>query len=140
MKIYNEDKTELIDNPDLDKGYLINDKIIVGHKLAKEEVQEKFHYEVIKEYANGGKDIKKIIDVPYSPAIPEHDIYEDIKIYIEYTAEEKAQRRITELKNLLQSTDYQAIKYAEGQTSAEDYEPMKKQRQEWRDEINRLGG
>lgn len=56
------------------------------------------------------------------------------------TEEEKNQMRIEELKNLLLSTDYIAIKFAEGQISAEDYEPMKLQRQQWRDEINSLGG
>ena len=56
------------------------------------------------------------------------------------TEEEKAQTRIAELKSLLASTDYQAIKYAEGQISHVDYEPTKLQRQAWRDEINSLGG
>lgn len=56
------------------------------------------------------------------------------------TEEEKTQMRIAELKSLLASTDYQAIKFAEGQISAEDYEPIKLQRQEWRDEINELEG
>lgn len=46
--------------------------------------------------------------------------------------------RIDVLKQQLSDTDYQAIKYAEGQISAEDYEPIKAQRQAWRDEINEL--
>lgn len=49
-----------------------------------------------------------------------------------------ASLRITELKDKLSSTDYQAIKFAEGQISAEDYEPIKLQRQAWRNEINEL--
>lgn len=49
-----------------------------------------------------------------------------------------AQQRITELKDKLRETDYQAIKYAEGWITAEDYEPIKTQRQAWRDEINTL--
>lgn len=47
-------------------------------------------------------------------------------------------QRIGDLKNLLLLTDYQAIKFAEGIITAEEYEPTKQQRQEWRDEINRL--
>lgn len=46
--------------------------------------------------------------------------------------------RIAELKQLLASTDYQAIKFAEGQLTKEEYEPIKLQRQEWRNEINSL--
>ena len=51
---------------------------------------------------------------------------------------QKRRYRINELKKLLASTDYQAIKYAEGQISEEEYAPIKAQRQAWRDEINRL--
>lgn len=54
------------------------------------------------------------------------------------TEQQNIQSRIAELKQLLSSTDYQAIKYAEGQISAYDYEPIKVQRQQWRDEINAL--
>lgn len=50
----------------------------------------------------------------------------------------EAMNRILELKQLLSSTDYQAIKYAEGELSEKDYAPIKKQRREWREEINEL--
>lgn len=46
--------------------------------------------------------------------------------------------RIQELKQNLTNTDYQAIKYAEGQLSESEYDPIKAQRQSWRDEINQL--
>lgn len=45
---------------------------------------------------------------------------------------------INELKQKLNETDYKAIKYAEGLLSVEEYEPIKLQRQEWRDKINEL--
>ena len=52
----------------------------------------------------------------------------------------KAQKlsRIAFLKSELARTDYEAIKYAEGEMSAEDYEPYKVQRRAWRVEINEL--
>lgn len=46
--------------------------------------------------------------------------------------------RIEILKGSLAQTDYQAIKYSEGELTAEEYEPIKQQRREWRAEINRL--
>lgn len=46
--------------------------------------------------------------------------------------------RIEELKQKLFNTDYQAIKYAEGELSEEEYAPMRIQRKLWRDEINQL--
>lgn len=42
------------------------------------------------------------------------------------------------LKKDLSSTDYKAIKYSEGLYTDEEYEPIKKQRQDLRDEINKL--
>ena len=57
-----------------------------------------------------------------------------------YNAKEKAikskEARIAELKGLLKATDYQAIKFAEGVWTAEEYEEVRVQRQMWRDEIN----
>ena len=45
---------------------------------------------------------------------------------------------IEQLKQNLADTDYQAIKFAEGRMTAEEYAPIGEQRQAWRDEINRL--
>lgn len=52
--------------------------------------------------------------------------------------EPTAEQQILELKQMLDDTDYQAIKYAEGWLTDEEYAPIKEQRQAWRDEINRL--
>ena len=46
--------------------------------------------------------------------------------------------RISELKTLLDESDYKAIKYAEGLISEADYEPIKSERQRYREEINQL--
>ena len=50
------------------------------------------------------------------------------------------EEKIAEFKNLLSKTDYQAIKFAEGELSAEEYEPIRLQRKAWREEINMLEG
>lgn len=54
------------------------------------------------------------------------------------TEQEKVKTRICELKYKLQETDYQAIKHFEGYLTDYEYEPIKAQRQAWRDEINEL--
>lgn len=46
--------------------------------------------------------------------------------------------RIAELKELLSNTDYKAIKYAEGEMTPAEYEPIREQRKAWRNEINKL--
>ncbi len=48
------------------------------------------------------------------------------------------QKQIMLLTAKLQRTDYKAIKYAERLLSEEEYEPIKAERQAWRDEINEL--
>lgn len=59
-----------------------------------------------------------------------------------YTESELAiaanKKRINELKALLKATDYQAIKYAEGEMPYEEYAPVKELRKGWRKEINDL--
>lgn len=46
--------------------------------------------------------------------------------------------RISELKMLLNESDYKAIKYAEGLIPESEYEPIKSERQRYREEINQL--
>ena len=91
------------------------------------EVTDERHAELVT-MANSGKElyIKTIKDKEFA--------LRDITI----PQEQIIQNRIAELKSLLAQTDYQAIKYAEGQLSASEYAEMKKQRQAWRDEINEL--
>ena len=47
-----------------------------------------------------------------------------------------AQRNETLARNNLLSTDYQAIKFAEGELTAEEYAEVKAQRTQWRKEVN----
>lgn len=92
MRIFNEDKTIELNNIDETKGYLKDDKILLKHI---DKVEEQGHYETIKEYANGGKDMAYIID---RPAVEEQDIYEDIKVFIPYTNDELILIEINNLK------------------------------------------
>lgn len=47
-------------------------------------------------------------------------------------------KQIIKLKGELHRTDYMAIKFAEGELTAEEYAEVKEQRKAWRAEINRL--
>lgn len=60
---------------------------------------------------------------------------------VEEVSRDKTQvinKEISELKRNLSDTDYKAIKYSEGLLTDEEYAEVKAQRQEWRDEINKL--
>ena len=84
---------------------------------------------------------KIIISDDYSDCSGE-DFNEDLTFSVEkYNVRkqrESATARIVELKQLLEDTDYKALKYAEGAISAIDYLPIQRERQAWRDEINDL--
>lgn len=60
------------------------------------------------------------------------------KIVLGKSLQEQREERILELKRFLSDTDHKAIKYAEGEFTAEEYAPIKQQRKEWREEINEL--
>lgn len=141
MRIFNEDKTVELLDCDLEKGYLKKD-VIETDIPEQEEVVEEWHYEAIKEYPNGGKILEKVIDVEGKPYISAHTEREEIWVYIPYTEDElakiAAEREISELKQKLRDTDYQAIKYAEGMYTLTEYAPIREQRQAWRDRINHL--
>lgn len=85
-EIYNENM-ELIENPDLTLGYLRSGTRTVHHN-AIEGVTEVWHYETVAEYPNGGKDVRKIIDVPGVEAQAAWDEEIPIQIYVPYTQEE----------------------------------------------------
>lgn len=85
-EIYNE-QMERIENPDLTLGYLKSGTRAVHHD-AVEGVTEVWHYETIAEYPNGGKDVRKVIDVPGVEAQAEWDEEIPIQIYVPYTQEE----------------------------------------------------
>ena len=96
MKVYNEDKTQELQEYDLTKGHLQPERMFIKHY---DYVQEQGHYETIKEYENGGKDVKWVVDIAGQE---EHDEYEDILVYVPYTEEELKQFQIADKKALLQ--------------------------------------
>ena len=90
MEIY-DINDKLIENPDLEKGRIKNEKKTIHHD-AIEAVEEQYHYETLKTYPNGGKDVKKIIDVKGVKAQNAYDEEVNIQRYILFTEEElKAQ-------------------------------------------------
>lgn len=98
MKVYNGNKTKLLEKYDLGKGYLKED-ILITHYDEIEAVEEQFHYETIKEYENGGKDVIKVIDVAKVEYQPARDEEEQIYVYIPYSEEEILENKKNNLRN-----------------------------------------
>lgn len=82
----------------------------------------------------------KTIDDKYSDCVGSD--FDGLEFSVEKYSARKTRKTnepiIAQLKQNLANTDYQAIKFAEGRMTAEEYAPIGEQRQQWRDEINRL--
>ena len=140
MEVYNQDKTKILKEYDREKGEIISDTIIIHHE-AVTGVPAKGHYEVIKEYKNGGKDYVWIED---EPGVEPRDAYDEIVnicVYVPYTEKElrikEYQKQLNDNQNYLAATDYLVIKLVEGLISQEEYEQYKPLRQEARENINK---
>lgn len=88
MKII-DSNGNLIETPDLTKGYLKPETQTIHHD-AVAGVEEVSHYETIAEYPNGGKDVRKVVDVPGVAAQDAYDEEVEVQRYVLYTAEELA--------------------------------------------------
>ena len=87
MRIFDENGVE-IESPDLEKGYLKNDRLLIQHHEEVKAVTEVGHYEVVAEYPNGGKDVEWVVEVPGVEGQAAWDEYEDILRFIAYTETE----------------------------------------------------
>ena len=77
-----------ITNPDLELGHLEQEEIVTQHHDAIPASPGSFHYKVIREYPNGGKDVEQVWDVEPTEAVASWDETEIIQRYILYTQEE----------------------------------------------------
>lgn len=109
MRIFNQDKTQEITNPDLTLGYLVNDRLFIAHHEATPEIKMQGH---VEPFTNefGLPDENFVIDVEYSPARDAWDEYENIQVYIPYTEEELNAKRIKDYEKFVE--DLIRVKYS----------------------------
>lgn len=88
MEIYSA-AMQLLQNPDLEAGWLEESTRTVHHE-AVEGVQEEWHYERVKTNAKGGGIVRRVIDVEGVKAQDAWDEEIPILIYHPYTPEELA--------------------------------------------------
>lgn len=109
MKIYDENGMEIA-SPDLESGYLTEEQRFVSHHEAVEAVAEVWHYEVVAEYPNGGKDVERVIDIPAVAPREAWDEYEIVQIFHPYTAEQIAENNApTQLDRIEAQVTYTAM-------------------------------
>lgn len=101
MKVYNQSKTEILQEYNLSLGKLVDDTIEIPEVSA---IEEQYHYETTQVFPNGGREIAKIVDVEGREYQPAHT--EEILVYIPYTQQELEQ---IELNNLRMLREYECF-------------------------------
>lgn len=104
MKIYNADKTRELSNYeiDLEKGYLVSDRKFIRHHEAV-EAREAIYVDRPENLSNGSVQIWKELVSPAVEAKEAWDEYEEIQVYVLYTAEEKQRLYERKVDSLIRS-------------------------------------
>ncbi len=105
-EVFTPDGLTVLEVYDLALGRLEQRTRTVHHD-AVEAVKEVFHYETLAEYPNGGKDVRRVVDVPGVEAREAYDEEVSYTAYIPYTEEELAQIKAEEEAALKNSPLYQ---------------------------------
>ena len=104
MRIIDKNGIE-ITSPDLSAGKLVEEEILIASHDAVKAVDEEWHYEIVKEYTNGGKDVKKVIDVEAVESKEAWVETEKVYRYVLYTAAELAAKALEENRRPLSIID-----------------------------------
>ena len=102
MRILDESGNE-ITAPDLSLGDLREEEVLIAHHEAAEAVEEQWHYETERVYPNGGKDVRRVVDVPGAPAKQAWDEYETVLRYVPYTEAELAAQKAPTWKDIMEA-------------------------------------
>lgn len=87
MRIIDQNGNE-ISSPNLDLGYLEKEEILIQQHPATPAVPEVSHITIVREFSNGGKETRKVIETEAQSAKEPWDEYETVLRYIPYTPEE----------------------------------------------------
>ena len=101
MEIYNE-RMERMESADLTRGWM-EESVRHRHHEAQEAVREEWHYETIAQYSNGGKDVRRGIDVKGQPAREAWDEEIAIQIYHPYAQDMPQEQTLEERMERLEA-------------------------------------
>lgn len=101
MRIFDENKINEIFQYDEKEGFLREDKLFVAHHPATHYSKEIGHYKTVRTYPNGGTDVEWVVDVEGTEEKEAWDEYEEILVYVPFTAEQLQERRIAKIKERL---------------------------------------
>lgn len=97
MKVYNQDKTQILETYDLNLGKLVNDIITINQPEIA-EIKEQGHYVTLAEYPNGGKDVEWVVDIEGVAYQPAKTYEENILVYIPFTQNELLNLKANKLR------------------------------------------
>lgn len=129
MKIYNKDKTQQLskENLDFNKGYLLSDKLFVRHHKAIAAKEAVYEY-ISKEEIGGGVSIYPKLIEPAVEAKEAWDEYEDIQVFVPYTADEIRMRKVAGLRKRREQECFSVINRGQiwyDTLTAEEHEELK---------------
>lgn len=92
MRIIDENGNEM-ESYSPDDGYITYETIIVAYHEAQPYIPDVFHYEIVAEYPNGGKDVVRVVDIPGHQKTEAWDETETIMRFHAYSEEEQQERQ-----------------------------------------------
>lgn len=106
MRIFNETKTYEFtpEQVDYEKGYLKPDKLFVAHHEAV-EAKEAVYKDRVEHLPNSSTQIYKDLVSPAVEAKDAYDEYEDIQVFVPFTAEELKEKLRSKRTSLLNAFD-----------------------------------
>lgn len=110
MDLYDQNGKPL-EGYDPSQGYVKSDVRLVHHPAVEGKAAQG-HYETIREYPNGGRDVAWIVDEPGVIAREAWDEEVPIQVYVPYTEEELEAKKNpppTELERLRADVDFLAV-------------------------------
>lgn len=106
MRVLDKNGVELTESAELyEQGTLVPEIIQSVFHEAVEAVEEVWHYETTKEFPNGGKEVRKVIDVPGQRKADAWWENEEILRFTPFTEEELLARKASSMTAELRSTD-----------------------------------
>ena len=99
MRFFDENNNEMKESEiDLNLGHLRPDVIKTVFREAVNAEPEIWHYETVRSFPNGGREVVKIVDKPGTTGASARWETEEIMRYVLYSDEEKAKRALVETR------------------------------------------
>lgn len=138
MRVFDQEKSQELFYYDLEKGYLIEDRLLVKKHPEIPATEGVGHYKNTY-FPNGGVEREWVWDIEPQNAVESWDEYEEVQVYVPYTAEQLKEKRIVAIKERLSQLSEDFVQSWAG-AYIEDIEERKKEFAELHNQLRLLLG